>query len=674
MLAALIEFPLWIFGSLVVLSVQYSIVAYTIVLIAFDVAAYLCIQVLRDCLTALPSFVPLLGQTHVGQTGAMLNQMRLATSFSSWRASAERLDKLRGAVQWRSTTEDEAADLPLLARSTAQLAELRTAGDIQAMLPVLHTVLHRGYGGVDVAELYARSFIGTKHVVEKFFQELRDCLQLVQSAQTQQIAPKRKRIFLQQASMAAGRTALALSGGGALCMYHCGVVRALITGGCMPRVVSGTSGGSIIAGLLALHTNDEIVSDVFTPKLATRHGVSFFDPLPNQLLRFGVSVLKQQRPRFVETEAFRSTCQRYFGFVTFEEAFRRTGRVVSITVTARYSGTAQSHAILLNYITAPKVFIWSAVVASCALPGLMTPASLYAKSPSGGVEPVHDEAAVHILDGSMHSDIPSEQLMRMFHVDRFVVSQVNPHISPFLREGGPHAAARHSQPMQHALRRLQLWLNLDIQARTHKLARLRLLPRMFGQDMHGMFTQRYRGHVTIAPGKGRFLDSFKALSHPSEEDLAYYVLVGERATWPHLPHVRALMAMEQALDDAAGGPLPLHDAPPKLQWERQQAQTRRLGPVVTPPLVDEAEFNAGGNHTGPPSTPPRASHAGAPIAWISPAALSSSAKRMQYDLASDTAVPAQKSVSGHKLCPACRSPLSHQQHAPPKGRRRAASH
>ena len=441
MLAVLIEFPLWIFGSLVVLSVQYSIVAYTIVLIAFDVAAYLCVQVLRDVLTALPSHIPLLAKTHLGQTGEMLNRMRLATEFEQWKAAAERLDALRGAVQWRALPQDEEADLPLLATCTQQLATLRLAGDVSALMPVLHTVLHRGYGGVDLASLYSRSFMGTKHVVENFFQELRCCLALVKRAQGAQVSPQRKRLFLQQASMAAGRTALALSGGGALCMYHCGVVRALITGGCMPRVVSGTSGGSIIAGLLALHSNAEIVQDVFTPKLATRHGVSFFDPLPNQLLRFGFSVLRQQRPRFVEAEAFKSTCQRYFGFVTFEEAFRRTGRVVSITVTARYSGTSQSHAILLNYITAPKVFSWSAVVASCALP-------------------VHDEAAVDILDGSMHSDIPSEQLMRMFHVDRFVVSQVNPHISPFLREGGPHAAARHSQPLQHALRRLQLWLNL----------------------------------------------------------------------------------------------------------------------------------------------------------------------------------------------------------------------
>ena len=34
-------------------------------------------------------------------------------------------------------------------------------------------------------------------------------------------------------------------------MYHMGVCKAMDDTGCMPRVVSGTSGGSIVAGMLA---------------------------------------------------------------------------------------------------------------------------------------------------------------------------------------------------------------------------------------------------------------------------------------------------------------------------------------------------------------------------------------------------------------------------------------
>jgi predicted acylesterase/phospholipase RssA len=51
---------------------------------------------------------------------------------------------------------------------------------------------------------------------------------------------------------------------------------------------------------------------------------------------------------------------------TFQEAFDRTGRIINITVAPmnRYDPPR-----LLNYLTAPHVCIWSAVIASCAIPG-----------------------------------------------------------------------------------------------------------------------------------------------------------------------------------------------------------------------------------------------------------------------------------------------------------------
>jgi predicted acylesterase/phospholipase RssA len=38
---------------------------------------------------------------------------------------------------------------------------------------------------------------------------------------------------------------------------------------------------------------------------------------------------------------------------------------------------------LLNYLTYPNVLIWSAAVASCAIPGVFNPVELFAKDPSG---------------------------------------------------------------------------------------------------------------------------------------------------------------------------------------------------------------------------------------------------------------------------------------------------
>ena len=47
--------------------------------------------------------------------------------------------------------------------------------------------------------------------------------------------------FFERSSVCLGHTALCLSGGGALSMYHMGVVKALLENGCMPTIVSGPS-------------------------------------------------------------------------------------------------------------------------------------------------------------------------------------------------------------------------------------------------------------------------------------------------------------------------------------------------------------------------------------------------------------------------------------------------
>lgn len=41
--------------------------------------------------------------------------------------------------------------------------------------------------------------------------------------------------------------------------------------GLMPRIVSGVSGGSIVAGFLAIHSDAEILDHVFVPEIVERH-------------------------------------------------------------------------------------------------------------------------------------------------------------------------------------------------------------------------------------------------------------------------------------------------------------------------------------------------------------------------------------------------------------------
>lgn len=77
----------------------------------------------------------------------------------------------------------------------------------------------------------------------------------------------------------------------------------------------------------------------------------------------------------------------------FLDAFQRTGRIVNISVVvSRAAGRGHDlplNSLLLNYLVSPNVLLWSAVAASCALPGLMPPVTLMAKDWAGRTVPFH---------------------------------------------------------------------------------------------------------------------------------------------------------------------------------------------------------------------------------------------------------------------------------------------
>lgn len=68
-----------------------------------------------------------------------------------------------------------------------------------------------------------------------------------------------------------GRTALMLSGGGAQAMYHIGVIRGLLESKLYDelKVISGTSGGSIVAAMCAMKTPEELYTSICIPTVVT---------------------------------------------------------------------------------------------------------------------------------------------------------------------------------------------------------------------------------------------------------------------------------------------------------------------------------------------------------------------------------------------------------------------
>lgn len=73
--------------------------------------------------------------------------------------------------------------------------------------------------------------------------------------------------FFSESRHAFGRTALCLSGGAFMGLYHFGVIKALYEEDLLPKIVTGSSAGSIVASFLCTRSYEEIPNVIFIFKM-----------------------------------------------------------------------------------------------------------------------------------------------------------------------------------------------------------------------------------------------------------------------------------------------------------------------------------------------------------------------------------------------------------------------
>ena len=105
-----------------------------------------------------------------------------------------------------------------------------------------------------------------------------------------------------------------------------------------------------------------------------------------------------------------------FDLTTFEEAFKKTGRHITVTVSP---ADLHQHSRLLNAKTSPNAIITQAVRASCAVPIIFSPVQLRAKTPSGDIVPYIPNR--RFADGSLMADLPFERLARLYGVNHNIL-------------------------------------------------------------------------------------------------------------------------------------------------------------------------------------------------------------------------------------------------------------
>ncbi|KAG5498710.1 hypothetical protein JKF63_02998 [Porcisia hertigi] len=345
-----------------------------------------------------------------------------------------------------------------------------------------------------------------------------------------------------------GRTALVLSGGSSMGTYHAGVVRALHEADVLPDILCGSSAGSIIAALICTKSPDELHAFMESHVLSTEamHLSPFGEEdsgLPGKLKRFfKTGSLMDVRSLM---ECMRSQC----GDMTFREAYHLSGKVLNVSVTrSEQEGMPADRHALLNYVTAPDVVIWSAVSASCALPGLFTAVQLIEKSSLGGGAFAPYLPGELWCDGSMAQDIPRHLLSQLFDVNYLIVSQVNPYVIPFLRPPKSYHIGATSGSWLTQL--WFAWVSLCGGVLT-ALFSLHLLPRSGRWEViFLLFAQHYGGDLTIQPIDSVMKavpDYLNLLNNPSADYISYVASRAQSRTWPLVTQIRLATSVERCL-------------------------------------------------------------------------------------------------------------------------------
>ena len=501
-----------------------------------------------------------------GERQRLRKRLESTTSHQDWVEAAKALDAYLGNEEWKETDAYAYYDSATVRRLNQQMrktrlkaaaeakAETNGTGEQRAvdeLRSLAEACVKANFVGIENPRLYSQTYYGTKHRVQEFIDEVTASLSFL--VHTRQLSRDDKRALFKHIHTNFGRTALCLSGGASFAYYHFGVAKALLDADLLPDVITGTSGGALIATLVATRTNDEL-KKLLVPALAGRI-TACHDDMATWMTR-----LYRTGARFDSLDWARRCSWFSRGSMTFREAYERTGRILNVTCVP---SDPHSPTILANYLTSPDCVIWSAVLASAAVPGILNPVVLMTKKRDGTLAPY--SFGHKWKDGSLRTDIPLKALNLYFNVNFSIVSQCNPHISVFFFSSRGSVG----WPVTHRRGRgwrggflgsaVEQYLKLDLNKWLKVLRHLELLPRPLGQDWSEIWLQRFSGTITIWP-KTVLSDFYYILSDPSPDRLARMLHEGQQSTFPNLKFIANRLKIERLVAEGRRATRPLQPA------------------------------------------------------------------------------------------------------------------
>lgn len=468
-----------------------------------------------------------------------------ALSYQEYLAASKQLDMLLGNDKWKNKKESKLYYYQIVENRLEQLQQARKSGDVDTLMHLLRTTLQRNLGNMGDEKLYSNCNTGTKKLIEDYINECEKCFEMLLN--TDKVDCSTLLSSLIQSRKAFGRTALVLSGGSTFGILHIGVIKELYDQNLLPRIVSGSSAGSIFASLLCIH-KDEEMDDLL--KLPSFNDFDIFEQTGKEETTMERLARFLKYGTWFDNRYLSNTMRHLLGDLTFQEAYYRTRRVLNVTVS---SASVHEMPRLLNYLTAPNVLIWSAVCASCSVPLVFASYDIRAKNPKTGQH--YSWSPSTFIDGSVDNDLPLSRLSEMFNVNHFIACQVNPHIVPFLHLNQKIASFDERKQDENENDETY-WRDIWNSAQTilrNEISHYLLMLSEVGlfkntsSKLRSVLAQQYSGDITILP-QILLSELQQMFKNPTKDFFAHGRLRAARATWPKISVIRNHLAIELELD------------------------------------------------------------------------------------------------------------------------------
>lgn len=444
-------------------------------------------------------------------------QLQQAESYEEWKYIALKIDEESGAQEWKFDNSSPYFDAEVIAHRLGKLRRYRQQKRTHDLMYILREGLSYDIANIAHPLLFTEAYVGTKRIIEDYVEQVSQGLAHIASTDCSCLNIEEKIEFFKGCQRAYGQPALMFSGGSTLGLFHTGVCKALMEQDLLPKVMSGSSAGAIMTAMLGVSKPSQYVD------LLKGHNFfheAFHFRTMGELLKGngGLADVKYLKKFLVEN----------LGDLTFEEALKTSGLHINIAV-APYDSAQDAR--ILNAYTSPDVLVWSAVLASCAVPILFPPVRLTSKRYDGEYTPYM--GATRWVDGSVRSDFPQEKMARLYNINYTIASQVNPHIVPFMQDDVARFRKGTLSWPQRIVRRQGAVITKGMMdfAREHAGS----LPpvRRILDHGYGVVDQRYYGDVNIV-GKYSLRHYSYMLQNPRPYLFKILQREGERATWPKI--------------------------------------------------------------------------------------------------------------------------------------------